>query len=279
MNHATPTTSPPPGEFPTGPRTPISRMVDGVYLVALVVVLARTCFTIPALEHTGWPEAMLVFAATAAAMLGLARQVPAQNVWLASFLIAAIGGAAHAINALTGVPFGPGNYTAAGGPRLFGLIPWPMPLIWIVAILSSRGVSRLILKPWRRTHRYGYRVIGCTVLLSTVLDFGFELFGAKIERLWIREPMRFGIDWYGTPPTNFLAWAVIALLILAFATPSMIRKSPTKTPADYQPLVVWLGLNLLFASGAAAHQLWTAAAVIAAMAGVTAIFAVRGARW
>ena len=80
----------------------------------------------------------------------------------------------------------------------------------------------------------------------------------------------------GTPLTHFLAWIVVTLLILALATPSLIRKSPTPAPTDYQPLVVWLSLNAFFAVAAAAHQLWVASGFIAVIAAVAAVFAVRG---
>ena len=279
MNQAAPVASRLPKDDPASTRTLLSWIADVVFLAALALVFVKTSFAVPTLDKTGWPEAALVLAATAASMIGLARQLPVQNVLLASFIIAAIGGAAHTINALTQVPFGPCLYTGAAGPRWFGVLPWAMPLIWIVAILSSRGVSRLILRPWQKTHRYGYWVIGFTVLLSLVFDLGLEMFAVKIDRLWLHEPLRFVPEWYGTPLTNFLAWIVVTLLILALATPSLIRKSPTKAPPDYQPLVVWLSLNTLFAVAAAAHQLWAASGLIGAVAAVAAVFAVRGARW
>jgi hypothetical protein len=58
----------------------------------------------------------------------------------------------------------------------------------------------------------------------------------------------------------------------------MIRKKPVQAPPDFQPLVVWLALNVLFATAAAAHQLWTVAAVMAGIVGVTTVFAIRGAK-
>jgi uncharacterized membrane protein len=279
MNQAAPVTSRLPKEDPASTRTLLSWIADGVFLAAFALVLVKAYFVIPSLDRTGWPEAVLVLAATAASMIGLARQLPMQNVLLASFIIAGIGGAAHTINALTHVPFGPYLYTGAAGPRWFGVLPWPIPLIWIVAILSSRGVSRLILRPWQQTHRYGFWVIGFTVLLSLIFDLGLEMFAVKINHLWLREPLRFMPEWYGTPLTHLLAWIVVTLLILALATPSLIRKSPAQAPPDYQPLAVWMSLNTFFAVAAAAHQLWLASGLIAVVAAVAAVFAVRGARW
>jgi hypothetical protein len=70
-----------------------------------------------------------------------------------------------------------------------------------------------------------------------------------------------------------------SLLILAFATPSLINKKKAKHPPDYQPLVLWLLFELLFLTGVSAHQLWPASAAIALIGIVVSVFAVRGAKW
>jgi hypothetical protein len=69
------------------------------------------------------------------------------------------------------------------------------------------------------------------------------------------------------------------LLILAFATPTLINKKPVKQPPDYHPLIVWLLLNLLFVTGAFANRFWPAAVVVLLASTVVTVFAVRGARW
>jgi putative membrane protein len=263
---------------PTAAANQIRPVVTGLFLASWIVVVLKVALGIPALEATGWPEAALVLTGSAATMVGLAWQLPVQNVLLASFIIAAIGGTVDGINAFMGTAYGFFVYTETAGARLFGILPWPMPLIWIVFILSSRGVSHLILRSCRQTPHYGFRVIGFTILLSLLLDFGLEIFGLRIERLWIREPMRLGVECYGTPLSNYVGWMITSLLILVFATPSMIRKKPVQAPPDFQPLVVWLALNVLFATAAAAHQLWTVAAVMAGIVGVTTVFAIRGAK-
>jgi hypothetical protein len=78
---------------------------------------------------------------------------------------------------------------------------------------------------------------------------------------------------------NFLGWAVGTLLILAFITPSLIDKKKVKHPPDYQPLIIWLLLNLFFATGVLAHGLWPAAAAILAGSVLVTVFAIRGAKW
>jgi uncharacterized membrane protein len=85
--------------------------------------------------------------------------------------------------------------------------------------------------------------------------------------------------WYTTPWVNFLGWAATAVMILAFATPSLISKKPVKQSTDFAPLIIWLLVNALFLTGAVANHLWTASIVEAVGMAAAAIFAIRGGTW
>lgn len=210
----------------------------------------------------------------------MARTLPAQNVLLAATLIAVISGIVETINAKTGIPFGPLVYTDNLGPELFGALPWPIPLIWVVVILNSRGVARLILRPWRKMGKYGFWVIGLTSLLSVILDLGLEPFASRVNHYWIWHVPGNVLAWYNAPWVNFVSWATTTLLILAFTTPWLINKKHIKNaPPDYHPLILWLLLNLLLATGNAAHHLWLATGFTIVASVIATIFAWRGARW
>jgi hypothetical protein len=89
------------------------------------------------------------------------------------------------------------------------------------------------------------------------------------------------LSWHGAPLVTFLGWPVTSLLILAFVTPALINKQPRtrKSAPDYHPLIVWLALLALFATGQITHGLWPAAG-FCVMTGMTVGFlAIRGARW
>ncbi len=252
----------------------------GLFLLQLTLVWTRLWLPWPLFGNARWPDGLLLVLTTATVLASLTCQLPGQNVMLASIIIAFIAGVAHTIGALTAIPFGPYVYTAQIGQQLFYPLPWSVPLIWIVAMLASRGVARLILRPWRKTQTYGFRLIGLTVLLAVVLDAGLEPFATLVKHYWFWNPTKLKLDWYGAPWVNFLGWAVTALLMLAFATPSLINKKPRpQPPPDYSPLAVWLLLNVLFATGVAMRHLWPAAGLIALDSLVIAVFAVRGARW
>jgi uncharacterized membrane protein len=230
-------------------------------------------------DDSRWLGALFVLLAVATTLTALARQLPAQNVALAATLIGVIAGAAQTLGALTAIPFGPYVYGGQFGPLLFYPLPWAAPLLWVVAILNSRGVARLIMRPWRKTRAYGIWVVGLTTVLVVLLDFGLEPVATLVKHYWFWNPTKLALTYYGAPGVNFVGWAVTALLILAFATPSLISKKHGRQPVAYHPLLIWLLLEFLLASGAAAHQLWPAAFLCLVPASVVAVFAVRGATW
>ncbi len=249
------------------------------FLLAWTLVCLNLIFPLSLPGSADWPEAVLLVLAVMATLFSLSQQLPAQNVLLASLIIALIGSAASVASVLTSMPFGPYTYTNNFGFRFFDTLPWPVPLIWVVAVLNSRGVARLILRPWRKTRTYGWWVIGFTAGLCVLLDAAWQPFATRVKEFWFWNPTKLPFDWYGTPITDFVGWAVTALFILAFATPVLINKKPSKHPPDYQPLVVWVLLNAVFAVGAGLHHLWLAVGLCAVSVVVVAVAAIRGARW
>ncbi|MBI3852235.1 MAG: carotenoid biosynthesis protein [Verrucomicrobia bacterium] len=248
-------------------------------LLWLGVVLLMFLLHLPLPDDWQWVTALFLASATATTLVAMTRRLPAQNVAVAAGLIAFVSGVVQAVGAATGIPFGAYVYTDNVGPRLFDTLPLLMPLVWIVAIINSRGVARLMLRPWRKTKLYGFRVIGLTCLLVTLLDFGLEPFATKVNRFWIWQTPATVLAWHTAPWINFFGWAMTTLLILVVATPWFIVKRSAGQPPDYHPLIVWLSLILLFAAGTAGHQLWWAAGSSVLAGVLVTIFALRGARW
>jgi len=264
---------------PSNPLKTMLWIVFGLFIIALGVSIAETLSVLQLPVSEGLVETGLVFIATIATLLTVLRQLPLQNVLLAAVIIGCIGGAVQALGALTGIPFGPLVYTQEAGPRLFNTLPWFVPFIWIIAILASRGVARLILRPWRKLRRYGFWLIGLTTVLALIFDLGLEPFATRLKNFWLWSPTKLPVNWYGTPLSNFLGWMVTTILILAFTMPSLINKKPGRSVPDYYPLILWIGLNFLFISGTAAQHLWLAVGLISAASVCTIVFAIRGARW
>src|ERR1051325_8079704 len=124
----------------------LHRAIIAVFLVQFLLVSIRL-FVPSILAEARWPEGVLLVLATASIISSNARQLPVQNVILAGLIIAFIGGLAQTIGALTAIPFGPYTYSNRI-PLLFPPLPWAIPVLWLLIVLTCRGVGRLILRPW-----------------------------------------------------------------------------------------------------------------------------------
>jgi uncharacterized membrane protein len=162
---------------------------------------------------------------------------------------------------------------------LFSSMSWAIPFIWVIIILNSRGVAGLILRPWRKLRVYGFWLIGITTLLTLLFDCGMEPFATLVKHYWLWRPTKLSIDWYGAPLINFLAWLATTLLVLAFSTPALMKKKPARARRNYDPLIVWGSLNILFIAGSLSQHLLLAAAVSAIACIAVVVLAVRGERW
>jgi uncharacterized membrane protein len=229
--------------------------------------------------NSDWAEGVLLVGAATTLLVGLARRLPVQNVLMTAISIMVLSALTAWVGVQTGIPFGAFAYSDGMGAIIPGSLPWPIPLIWLAAILSSRGVARLIARPWRKTNYYGLWVIGLTVLFVINIDLGMEPYAAARKRHWIWNAPASVPTWYGAPWANFLGWGVAALGIIVLTTPWLINKQPVKQPTDYHPLLVWLMVNLYFATANALHEYWPAVSLCSIVAIVAAVFAIRGGRW
>jgi uncharacterized membrane protein len=253
------------------------------YLLSSFLLAAGFLFALIAVgtkSDSNWPEALLLVLATFSTLAALTRRLPLQNVLLVACIIALIGGGAHTIGVKSGIPFGSFMFGPNAGQKIFNTLPWAMPLIWIVAVLNSRGMARLVLRPWRKMRTYGVWLIGLTALFTMLFDYAIEPFAAHIKHYWLWTTSGYSLTPHGAPLINSVGWFVVTLLMLAFATPVLINKQLSKRSApDFHPLAVWLGGILLFAIAAALDGLWAATAADAAIGIISTIFAVRGGRW
>jgi uncharacterized membrane protein len=260
---------------PTGSK--ILERVQWTLTAALAVLAAAEFFpslASPALDH------LLIVLAAVASVTAITRQLPLQNVLFAAAITALIGGTAHGLSARTGIPLGPLTFNETAGPKLFNCVPWTLLLLWVFAVFNSRGVARLILRPWRKMKNYGYLLIAGTAVLALIFDLALEPFAAHIRHFWLWQPTKISITWHDASPLAFLGWTFVTLIIMAFITPSLIRKQPGSQPApDYAPAALWFGAVIFFGAVAAQAGIGSAALVDAVLAAVTAGFCWRGARW
>jgi len=250
-------------------------------LASYLIVIWQTVVaqSLPRLTH--WAEATLLIGAGMATFAALTRRLSWIKVLIGVIAIAIIGTAAHATGAATSMPFGPFTYTDEIGPRLWKVIAWPMTVLWLVAALNARGVARMILRPWRKTKRYGFWVIGLATVLLMAFVLALDPYASKVRTFWVWQPTRFNFTWFGMPWTNLWGWGLTALVAYAFATPFLVNKEARrrKQPPDYQPLIIWDLALLLFAVSAGIAGQWLVVAVSAGLAAVSSVAAIRGARW
>lgn len=225
-----------------------------------------------------WIESLLIVAAAFTSVVGLARTLPTQNVVGAAGFILGLSTIIELVAVQTGVPFGGYTFTESFGFKLLGHLPWPIPLAWMTVILASRGVARLILRPWRKRAAYGLWVIGLTAALAVMLDLGLEPFGVVVKHYWVWHSGDVGPRWYHAPWINFFGIFSVTIFIMIFAMPWFINKQPVPQPVDYHPLVIWTCLNLLFVTGGAVHHLWTAAILGIVITTVVILAALKGAK-
>jgi uncharacterized membrane protein len=226
------------------------------------------------------PLLALILLAALNSLTALARQLQWQYVLSAAAITAGFGSLASLATLNSGIPFGPLVFGPAAGETLAGKLPWTMPLLWLVVVFNSRGVGRLILRPWRKIKTYGFWLIGLTVGLSVLFDLGMDPYLARVNHYWLWQPTRFSVTWQGAPLVNCLGWLAVTLFILAFATPLLIKKQPgQKNLPDYHPLLMWVGAMGLFALATGRHGLWGAVALDAVVVLAALVPAIRGARW
>jgi len=249
------------------------------YLILTVTLAAAVATVCNPLSTTSHLDGLLLVLATAGSISALALQLPLQSVLFAAFITALIGSTTHGLSARTGLPLGPLSFGTTAGPQLFNTVPWTVGLLWIIAIFNSRGVARLMLRPWRRVKNYGFLLMGLTAALAVAFDLALEPF-ARVKHLWLWQPTKIPITWHGASPLSFLGWTVVSMLILAIIMPYLIRKQPGNPSApDFTPLALWIGAILLFSVNAAQASLWAAVALNTALATIAVFFSWRGAKW
>lgn len=190
------------------------------------------------------------------------KWLPLQNVLLAACVIAAVAGIAEALNAATGFPFGLRTFGGNERSTVSLLCASVPPAVCIVALLSARGVAKLLLLPWRASDRYGYGLLALNALLGTLPLVGLDLLATRVAHWWHWRDSAW--HWQGIALPNLAGWLCVNVLALLLATPALIDKRPVQPPPALLPLAVWSVLNLALLAGCVSRVSDSAVAVLAA---------------
>lgn len=202
-----------------------------VILLAIQVVLLA--FFHPERQISGKLDWLLIATGTALAvtLVGLVRRLPFQNVVLAAFVIGATATVWQALVLAVGGVVGPMAARENG-------FSWIDPILWIVAILNSRGAASFMLQPWRAGANFGLKILATSIVLATTLRITLLPFVARI-----------GPGAGGRPPEmtwlGLLLETAGACLFLILLTPVVLHKKPIERSPDPYPLITWTLLALL----------------------------------
>lgn len=150
---------------------------------------------------------------------------------------------AETVGARTGFPFGPYAYTTDRfGWRVAGVLPFTIPLAWLVIVLGARAlVGRVRPAAGRWGLALGAAVVG------VLTDVNLEFIAWRERGYWTWYP-----GWPEPLPTwppwqNFAAWfGLLFLFTLALPPNGSLRRSAREREAAWRPALVLLAMNGLF---------------------------------
>jgi hypothetical protein len=258
---------------------------DGALLSAAVMTLCVVAwigsvfalFPAPASpKPPGWPDGLLVLCMAASAGLSLSRSLPVQNIAVVVALALAV-----AAGAFGGFILGlfPGARLVFGnslGPVLGGRVPWMVLLVWVVVLLTSRGVAVLVVRPARGQGRYGHWLMTVTALLAAGLGAGAEWLASQVKHYWRWECGAAWATWNGLFWPAPALWLIAALAFHLAALPWLVSKRPGHPPTDWHPLILWCLVHLWIIAGTSTRGWLGPAAWVLALALITLGLAARG---
>jgi uncharacterized membrane protein len=158
--------------------------------------------------------------------------VAAARRWL--LIVVVSSAAVETLGTLTGFPFGPYSYTANFGPQL-GPLPVTIPLAWHVLLGNALILWRSMLPGFVPS----IEALAAAAAV-TAIDWVMEPFASKVKYYWV-----WSTPGGAVPPQNYLAWGIVAFLLIRFAA-----KSPAHQQGfEPRPFVILGSMLLLFALG------------------------------
>ena len=142
-----------------------------------------------------------------------------------------VGGASELIGTTTGFPFGAYEYTSWLGPKLFGHVPYFIPLSWFAMSILSLDLAQRV-----TGSRLGRIALGA--LFMVIWDVSLDPAMSRAFPFWVYPGGGF---FYGMPLSNWLGWFGVSLVIL-----SGYEFIGGGLPASRRWAPVLYGLNALF---------------------------------
>ncbi len=186
----------------------------------------------------GFSDAIWIVLAAALAYLALVEEetLPIARRWALIILVSS--GALETMGTLTGFPFGPYVYTARFGWRILGVLPFTIPLAWLIVVVCARFA---ILTCWPRASRWGL-ALG-TGFIALLTDLNLEPIAWKVRAYWIWYPTQQGAQSH-PPLQNYVTWFTAASALALLFPDRAVNRGTGRRP--WQPSLILLLMNGLF---------------------------------
>ena len=184
------------------------RILFGVFCIAYPIAVVGVTFDVHPPFSLSWAGSVLLFLEGILLILAAMIAYGWQRGLLAGLLVIILSYIAEAVGVATGFPFGAYRYTDVLIPRLPGSVPAAVMFAWVLIVLGAYGC---VLRTSGRNTVFTGALLGA--FLATLLDLEIEPVAFHLEHYWnwfASGP----INYYGVPLANFVAWFVIALLLL-----------------------------------------------------------------
>ena len=207
-------------------------------LLACALALVAAYFAarfpdVPGASTGSYVSTFLIALPSAAALF---RYLGPRRAALSLLALSAFGYTVETVGVATGFPYGAFYYGEALGPRLFGLVPYLLPVSYVPLVLGA--VAALWPIASRPVHAIAAAVL--LVLMDGVLDPGAAALG-----FWVWPE---GGAYYGVPASNYAGWMLSGTLAAAILrSTAKWRDAPPPGLLDSAIIALpfWTGVNAI----------------------------------
>jgi bisanhydrobacterioruberin hydratase len=169
------------------------------------------------------------------ALAALVAHLGPRRAAAAALAVSAFAYAIGSIGVATGLPYGPFSYNEALGPKLFGLVPYLLPVTYVPLVIGAAAAA------WG-PNRLAPRILIAAfllVLIDGVLDPGATALG-----FWTWTE---GGPYYGVPLVNSAGWLLsgtVSAALLLFVGRAQTPPPPGALDSVVLSLAFWTGVAI-----------------------------------
>lgn len=183
------------------------KLFFSIFCIAYPIAVIGVAFDVHPPFSLAWAGSALLFLEGILLIIAATIVYGLRRGLFAGLLVIVLSYIAEAVGVGTGFPFGSYRYTNVLIPRLPGSVPAAVMFAWVLIVLGAYGsVASMSKHTMLRSALLG-------AILATLLDLEIEPVAFHIEHYWNWSTPG-TINYYGVPLANFIAWFIIALLLL-----------------------------------------------------------------